>query len=54
MAVTVAKAPDRYRDDPKIAANLMALIGYLHSHYETQPVLNKLAALWASDYDPMC
>jgi len=48
MAVTVAKAPDHYRDDPKIAANLAALTGYLHGHYETQPVLNKVVALWAS------
>ena len=52
MAVTVAKAPDHYRDDPKIAANLAALTGYLRGHYETQPVLNKVVALWASAYYP--
>jgi squalene-hopene/tetraprenyl-beta-curcumene cyclase len=52
MAVTVAKAPDHYRDDPKIATNLAALTGYLRSRYETQPVLNKLVALWASTYYP--
>jgi hypothetical protein len=48
MAVSVAKAPDHYRDDPKIAANLAALTSYLRSHYEGQPLLNKLVALWAS------
>ena len=41
LAVTVAKAPDRYRDDPKIAGNLAALVGYLRSHYQSQPLLNK-------------
>jgi squalene-hopene/tetraprenyl-beta-curcumene cyclase len=52
MAVAVAKAPDHYRDDPKIAANLAALGGYLRSHYEGQPLLNKLVALWASTSMP--
>jgi len=48
MALAVARAPDHYRDDPKIAANVAALTGYLHSQYEGQPLLNKLVALWAS------
>ncbi len=48
MAVAVGKAPGRYRDDPKIDPNLAALRGYLRSHYEAQPLLNKIAALWAS------
>jgi hypothetical protein len=48
MAVAVAKAPDGYRSDPKIVANLAALSGYLRSHYAGQPLLNKLVALWAS------
>src|SRR5580698_11345879 len=52
MAVAVAKAPDHYRDDPKIAANLAALTGYLNSHYEGQPLLNKVVALWASSWFP--
>ena len=34
MAVAVGKAPDHYRDDPKIAANIAALRGYLQSHYD--------------------
>jgi hypothetical protein len=52
MAVAVGKAPDRYRDDPKIAANLTALTGYLSSHFEEQPLLNKVVALWASNWFP--
>jgi squalene-hopene/tetraprenyl-beta-curcumene cyclase len=52
MAVAVGKAPDNYRNDPKIAANLAALTGYLRSHYEVQPLLNKVVALWASNWFP--
>jgi len=52
MAVAVAKAPDNYKDDPKIAANLFALTGYLSSHYEAQPLVNKIVALWASKSFP--
>ncbi|MGA2535760.1 MAG: hypothetical protein ABSF53_07095 [Terracidiphilus sp.] len=52
MAVAVAKVPDHYQDDPKIAANLAALTGYLSSHYEAQPLLNKVVALWASKSYP--
>jgi squalene-hopene/tetraprenyl-beta-curcumene cyclase len=52
MAVAVGRAPDHYRDDPKIAANLAALTGYLSSHYEEQPLLNKVLALWASNWFP--
>ncbi len=52
MAVAVGTAPDSYRDDPKIAANLGALRGYLKSHYDRQPMLNKVVALWASVHIP--
>ena len=52
MAVAVGKAPDHYRDEPKIAANLTALRGYLRSHFAAQPLLNKIVALWASTYFP--
>jgi len=52
MAVAVGKAPDRYRDDPRIAAHLAALTTYLSSHYEAQPLLNKVVALWASKWFP--
>jgi squalene-hopene/tetraprenyl-beta-curcumene cyclase len=48
MAVAVGKAPGHYRNDGKITTNLDALRGYLSSHYEAQPLVNKIAALWAS------
>ncbi len=48
MAMAVGRAPGRYRDDKKIAANLALLGTFLRSHYDAQPVLNKVAALWAS------
>ncbi|MGA9585883.1 MAG: hypothetical protein WBQ95_11185 [Terracidiphilus sp.] len=50
MALAVGGAPDNYRNDPKIAANLAALRGYLQSHYESQPLVNKLVAMWAEKY----
>ena len=52
MAEAVANAPDNYRADPKIAGNLAALRVYLTSHYETQPLLNKIVTLWASAQFP--
>jgi squalene-hopene/tetraprenyl-beta-curcumene cyclase len=52
MAVAVGKAQDRYRDNARIAGNLAALTGYLRSHYEAQPLLNKIVALWASHWFP--
>jgi hypothetical protein len=52
MAVAVGDAPDHYRDDAKIAANLGALRGYLRSHYDAQPLLNKVITLWASTNMP--
>ncbi len=52
MALAVGRAPDDYRRDPKIQAHLALLAGYLRSHYEAQPLLNKIAALWASSQFP--
>jgi hypothetical protein len=52
MAVAVSEAPDGYRNDPRIAANLALLTGYLSSHYEAQPLLNKVVALWAAQSYP--
>jgi hypothetical protein len=52
MAVSVGKAPDHYRDDPRIAPNLDALRTYLNSHYDAQPLVNKLVAYWASAHFP--
>ena len=48
FAKVVAEAPDGYRDDPAIAANIAALHGYLRSHYDEQPLLNKVALFLAS------
>jgi hypothetical protein len=48
FALTVARTPDHYRDDPAIALHLALLTGYLSSHYAAQPLLNKIIALWAS------
>jgi squalene-hopene/tetraprenyl-beta-curcumene cyclase len=52
MAVAIGSAPGKYRDDPKIAENLKLLTGYLRSHYEAQPVVNKVVALWAASHFP--
>jgi squalene-hopene/tetraprenyl-beta-curcumene cyclase len=48
MAMAVGRAPGHYRDDKKITANVTLLRTFLLSHYDAQPVLNKVAALWAS------
>jgi len=48
MAMAVGKAPGHYRDDKKIAAHVALLRTFLRSHYDAQPVLNKVAALWAT------
>jgi hypothetical protein len=48
MAMAVAKAPDNYRNDPKAAQHIAALNSYLRTHYAMQPLLNKIALLWAS------
>jgi hypothetical protein len=52
MAFAVANAPDNYGGDPKIAANLIALRGYLQSHYDAQPLVNKMVAMWAGKFFP--
>ena len=48
MAVAVGHAPDRYRDDKRIEPNFEALRGYLRSHLDAQPLVNKAVLLWAS------
>ncbi len=48
MAVAVGRAPGLYRNDPGIAASVNLLQGFLRSHYDSQPLLNKVVALWAS------
>jgi squalene-hopene/tetraprenyl-beta-curcumene cyclase len=52
MAVAVGEAPDHYRDDAKIAGHVDALRHYLQSHYDAQPLLNKVIDLWASSRLP--
>ena len=52
MAVGAGKAPGNYRDDAKIAGNVRLLTEYLRSHYDAQPLVNKLVALWAEKYLP--
>jgi squalene-hopene/tetraprenyl-beta-curcumene cyclase len=47
-AIAVGKAPDNYRDDPKIQENLRLLRGFLRREYAAQPLLNKVYLLWAS------
>jgi squalene-hopene/tetraprenyl-beta-curcumene cyclase len=48
LAQTVASAPDNYRTNSSLVGNLAALRVYLISHYAQQPLLNRVAVLWAS------
>ena len=48
MAEAVGSAPGGYNRDLEIAPNLAALRTYLRGHYDSQPLLNKIVALWAS------
>jgi hypothetical protein len=48
MAMAVSRTPQEYRREPKIAANLALLEGYLRDHYDAQPLLNKVVLLWAA------
>lgn len=52
MAMAVGGAPDGYANNRKIAANVTLLRGYLQSHYDAQPLVNKMVALWAAKYLP--
>jgi len=52
LAAAVATAPDHYQDDPKIAASLALLKGYLRSHLAEQPLLNKVVLLQAAISSP--
>lgn len=47
MAMAVGFAPAHYRDERQNAPRVQALIGYLRSHYDTQPLLNKVIDFWA-------
>lgn len=48
MAVAVGNTPGQYRKDQKIATSLALLRGFIQSHYDAQPLLNKVVGLWAS------
>jgi squalene-hopene/tetraprenyl-beta-curcumene cyclase len=52
MAIAVSKAPGNYRNDAKVAGHVALLTAYLVSHYEAQPLLNKVVALWAAESFP--
>ena len=52
IAVAAGKAPAHYRDDARIAENLRLLTGYLRSHYDEQPLVNQVIAMWAERYFP--
>lgn len=47
-AFATGLAPDHYADDPKIQPNLTLLRAYLKREYPNQPLINKIALLWAS------
>jgi hypothetical protein len=52
MAVQVAREPGSYARQKEIQQQLQALTGYLKTHYEAQPLLNKIVALWAAKTFP--
>lgn len=47
-AVAAGIAPDGYLSDPKIQDDLNLLRSYLKREYDSQPLANKVAVLWAS------
>jgi len=51
-ALAVGMEPENYRDDPKIQGNLTLLRGYLRREAPNQPLINKIALLWASSRLP--
>ena len=47
-ALAAGIAPGNYRDDPKIQGNLALLRNYLRRELPNQPLINRVALLWAS------
>jgi hypothetical protein len=47
-AIATGIAPEHYRDDPRIQPNLTLLRGYLRREAPNQPLINRIALLWAS------
>lgn len=52
LAQAIASAPDNYSKSPDVIGNLAALRLYLTSHYQGQPLFNKVILLWASAHFP--
>jgi squalene-hopene/tetraprenyl-beta-curcumene cyclase len=51
-AIAVGITPDNYRDDHAIQPNLKLLHDYLRREAATQPLINRVALLWASSKLP--
>jgi squalene-hopene/tetraprenyl-beta-curcumene cyclase len=47
-ALAAGTAPERYRDELAVRKNLDLLRGYLKREYAAQPLVNRIALLWAS------
>jgi len=47
-ALATGIAPDNYRSDPKIQGNLTLLRDYLRREAPSQPLINRVALMWAS------
>jgi hypothetical protein len=52
MAVQAAREPGSYARQQNVQEPLKALTGYLKSHYDAQPLLNRIVALWAGKSFP--
>jgi hypothetical protein len=52
MAVQTAREPGSYARGQNVQQPLRALTDYLKTHYEAQPLLNKIVALWADECFP--
>jgi hypothetical protein len=52
MATQVAREPESYARQKDVQQSLKALTQYLKAHYEAQPLLNKIVALWAAKSFP--
>ena len=47
-----SKKSENYCAESKIAPHIKQLLGYLSGHYEAQPIVNKVVALWAEKWFP--
>jgi hypothetical protein len=50
--VSGTKSQVNYCTEPKVSPHFKLLLGYLSSHYESQPLVNKVVALWAETWVP--